>query len=128
MQKRLPLAISLAWFAVASAAGAQPIPEAPQSSIEYDSVEAAMNDLGARQGVERSTQNGWMIAADDSTKTVWSFAPPGHPAYPAVVKRQVVQNGADVEIAMAVRCEAAKPDCDDLVRTFAQMNGFQPPR
>jgi len=122
------LAFSLTLATIASAAGAQPLSEVPQSSIEYESVDAALNDLGSRPGIERSTQNGWSIAADAAARTVWSFAPPGHPAYPAVVKRQVVQNGADVEIAMAVRCEAAKPDCDDLVRTFAEMNGFQPPR
>lgn len=126
MRRRLSLAMIL--LACASAAGAQPLPEAPQSSIGYESVDAAMNDLGSRQDIARSTQNGWLIAADDASRTIWSFAPPGHPAYPAVVRRQVVQNGADVEIAMAVRCGAAKPDCDDLVRTFAQMNGFQPPR
>lgn len=87
-----------------------------------------MNDLGAKPGVKRSSQNGWLIAADDATRTVWSFAPPGHPAYPTVVRRQVAQGAGGLDIAMAVRCEAAKPDCDELARTFAQMSGFDMPR
>jgi hypothetical protein len=38
--------------------------------------------------------------------------------------RKVVAQGAGSVIHMNVLCEASKEDCDDLVRTFADMNGL----
>ena len=73
-------------------------------------------------------ENGWLIATDEAAYTIWSFAPQGYPAYPAVVKRQVVPKGTGSVITMSVHCEASKSDCDDLVRTFSQMNGLPLPR
>lgn len=101
---------------------AQPLPESPNSSIGYPSVATALADLRARSEIEFSTQNGWTIAVDEHTRTIWSFSPSTYPAYPAVVKRHVKPNetgGSTIE--MSVLCEAEKEPCDELVRTFDQM-------
>ena len=103
----------------------RPLPEAERSTIGYDSVADAMAGVRARPGVEFSTENGWTIAVDREAMTVWSFAPDGYPAYPAVVMRRVVQEGEQVSLEMKVLCEAEKAECDDLVRTFAEMNGIR---
>jgi hypothetical protein len=100
-----------------------PLPEAPESTVGYDTVEAALNALRSKPGVVFTTENGWTIATDEPALTIWSFAPAGHPSYPAVVKRQVIPEGAGSRMEMKVLCEASKDACDDLVRTFARMNG-----
>ncbi|CAN5407535.1 hypothetical protein BH10PSE4_BH10PSE4_17590 [soil metagenome] len=99
-----------------------PLPEQPGSSIGYPSVAAALAGLHKRTAVKFSTRDGWTVAIDTTSMAIWSFPPRGHPAYPAAVKREAVQEGANASLRMNVLCEAAKAPCDDLVRTFQQMN------
>ena len=106
----------------------QPLPEATGPIIGYPSVAAALAALHARSDVVFTTENGWTIVTDEAHYTIWTFAPPSYPAYPAVVKRQVVPEGTGSSIEMSVQCEASKVACDNLVRTFSQMNGFQLPK
>jgi hypothetical protein len=115
----------LGWTATTSYAQ-KPLREA-QSSVGYASVAEAQRSLRSKSGVEFEVQRGWLVATDKPTLTIWSLSPKGYPAYPAVVKRQVVQVGPNVNVNMSILCEAGKQDCDDLVRTFASMNGFQLP-
>ena len=97
------------------------IPEAEHSTTGYPSVAAASQALHASPNVVFTTENGWTIATDRANYAIWSFAPSTSPAYPAVVKRQVVREGTQTSIHMSVQCEASKAACDDLVRTFTQM-------
>ena len=108
-------------------APAQPIAETPGGSLGYPTVAAALEGLRASPGLVFSTQNGWTIAVDEKARTIWSFAPSSSPAYPAVVKREVVQKGPMAAVKTSVLCEAAKQPCDDLVRTFAEMLEFKRP-
>ena len=108
--------------------GNEPLPEASGSTIGYPSVAAALKALHAQPDVVFTTQNGWTIATDDAAYTVWSFTPPNYPAYPAVVKRQVVSETSGSTIRTSVHCEASKAACDDLVRTFSQMNEMALPK
>ena len=114
-------AIALCVAFMASAAA--PLPEAPRSTVGYPTAEAALAAMRAKPGVEFSTQDGWTIASDPDTNTVWSFPPEHDPAYPAVVKRQMTPGpkGA-VVVQMDVLCSASKTACDDLVRAFERMN------
>lgn len=100
-----------------------PLPETP-ANIGYDTVAAALTGLRSRPGVVFTTEDGWLIATDEAAYSIWSFAPQGYPAYPAVVKRQAIPKGTGSVMAMSVVCEASKSACDDLVRTFSQMNGL----
>jgi hypothetical protein len=72
---------------------APPLPESPGSSTGYPTVAAALASLRSRPG-----------------------------AYPSAVKRQVVQEGGLVSVKMSVLCESTKAACDDLVRSFLQLN------
>jgi hypothetical protein len=85
-------------------------------------VEAALAGLHSKAGVLFRNENGWTIAEDAAAFTYWSFPPPGNPAYPAAVKRQVIDQDGSVSIQMSVHCEASKQACDDLVRSFEQLN------
>lgn len=99
-----------------------PLPEQTGSSIGYPTVDAALADLHKRPGVTFSERNGWTVASDPATNTFWSFPPRGHPAYPAAVKRQLIQQGEAVSLQMSVLCGGPKAACDDLVRAFQQLN------
>lgn len=106
----------------------KPLTEAPHSTIGYQSVAVALQGLRTKPGVVFTTENGWLIATDEANYTIWSFAPKGYAAYPAMVKRQVIPLGqSQSRIEMSVLCEASKDACDDLVRTFAEMNGMPLP-
>ena len=101
-----------------------PLPEASHSPVGYETVAEALAALRSRSGVIFTTENNWLIATDEAAYTIWSFAPRGYPAYPAVVKRQVVSLPVGSRAEMSVLCEASKEACDNLVRTFAQINGM----
>ena len=110
-------------LALGAAARADPLPEQKQSTIGYPTPDAALAALHAKPSVEFSTQDGWTIASDPETNTVWSFPPQRDPAYPAVVKRQMTPApDGKVAVQMDVLCSATKAACDDLVRAFERMN------
>jgi hypothetical protein len=118
------LSIALIASGTAAQPASKPLPEAPQSTVGYDSVAEALEALRSKRGVVFATENGWLIATDEAAYTIWSFAPQGDSAYPAVVKRQVIPQGNASALQMSVHCEATKEACDRLVRTFAEMNGI----
>lgn len=101
---------------------ASPQQESKEATIGYPSVAAALKDLQGRPGVIFTTENRWTIATEASTYTIWSFAPPGYPAYPTAVKRQIVKENDGTVMKMSVLCEASKQACDDVVREFQQLN------
>jgi hypothetical protein len=108
-----------------AAAPAQPLPplaEQSGSTTGYPTVAAALADLHSRPGVVFSDQGGWTIASDEAAGVIWSFPPPGNPAYPAAVKRQIVNGPDGASLTMDVQCEASKAACDDLVRAFTDLN------
>ncbi len=109
-------------YATAVAATAGPLPEETGSTIGYPTVAAALDGLRAQPGVVFSTQHGWTIATNNASATVWSFPPPGDPAYPSAVKRQLVPEGGGEGITTNVLCESTKAACDNLVRSFEQLN------
>jgi hypothetical protein len=118
------LAIGLAILLTPSAGLAEPapLPEAPDSTIGYPTVSVALAALHAKPGVRFSVQDGWTVAFDEPEMTLWSFPPPGQPAYPSAVKRQIVRENGVLVLHMNVSCGASKAVCDDLVRSFQQLN------
>ena len=93
-----------------------------ERGIGYPTVAAALEALKARSDVKISVQGGWTIVEDRAASTYWSFTPPGHPAYPAAVKRTVVQRDGAFAIDLTALCEAQKAACDKLVADFQAMN------
>lgn len=98
------------------------LPEVTSNDIGYKTVAAALAGLKAKSGVLITIEHGWTIVTEIEQKTLWSFAPPTHPAYPSVVQRRVEQVGENVVMHMAVTCEASKTACDGLVREFSALN------
>lgn len=107
----------LACCPAAARAQAAGIPESPVQ-LGYSSVTAALQGLQARSDVIVSHERGWTIVADHAKHEVWSFAPPEHPAYPAVARRSIVPRNGGFAIDAAFLCEASKAACDGFVRAF----------
>ena len=120
--KRYLLVLLVFLFGSAMAEDPTPLPEANQSTIGYASIEAALAALRADPAVVERDQQGWLIFDDRPHYTLWSFSPQGHPAYPSVVKREIVRKDGSLYVAMNVKCEASKSACDQLVRDFQQLN------
>ena len=98
------------------------LPESDRATIGYQSVAAALKALHQKPGVTFRSENGWLIADEDGARTIWSFAPTSHPAYPTVVKRAVVVADGVTKLEMDVLCEADKVACDQVVIQFQQIN------
>ncbi len=110
----LVVAMGLAGLAQAQSAG---------NDIGYSSPQAALKALYARRpDVQFSLQNGWIIAADKANETVWSFAEKNNPAWPAAVKRQVIQNGDKFYVATNILCGGTTAACDQLPGEFEALN------
>jgi hypothetical protein len=92
------------------------------SGVGYPTVAAALEALKTKSDVSISVQGGWTIADDKAAHAIWSFAPAGHPAYPAVVRRALVQKDGFINMDMTALCQAAKEPCDKLMEEFKALN------
>jgi hypothetical protein len=119
------VSVTAAFSALGESAVTTPLPEAPNSSVGYPTVEAALTALRAKPGVHIQEQQGWTIVSDkeSGSPVLWSFTPAEHPAHPSAVKRRVVtETGGLARIEMNVLCQADKTSCDALVRQFQVLN------
>ena len=91
---------ALAWSCLALAQGPSTNAESAAASelgIGYHTVAEALDALKAKPGTTLTTTkpDSWVIVAEAGGRSIWSFTPPTHYAYPAVVRRQIKvrQNG-----------------------------------
>lgn len=124
VRKQSVAALDAAWAQAARGCPTYtpPLTESATSDIGYPDVATALAALRQKPGVTFTVDKGWTIATEQEPMTLWSFAPPGHPAYPAVVRRTVTEEGGSIKLGMSVQCEASKAACDDLVREFERLN------
>lgn len=105
------IALALIVGACASVLAAEPIPSG-KSGIEYSTLEEALDALRAKAGVTFNNQDGWLVANDSDAIVIWLFTPPGHPAYPSMIKRHIVNGPHGAYMDTAIRCLASKAVCD----------------
>lgn len=118
------LSLSLSITLPASAQPAPPQPPEP-TRLPYASVAAALKALEARDGNGTivTHADGWTIVNEPLASAQWSFTPPGHYAYPAVVRRVVTHGaGGAVGVDTVSLCEAPQAECSKLLGEFAAMN------
>jgi len=109
-------------IAVATLTASMANGQTTSTSIGYPTVAAALEALHSRSDVKFSVRGGWTVAEDATNHTIWSFPPEGNPAYPAAVKRVIVEQAGALYVNMNVLCGATKPGCDKLVADFEQLN------
>ena len=117
--------LTCASLAFAQAAVSAHAPEAGAQAIRYSSVAEALATLEGMDGngtvVTRT--DGWVVINESLAAAQWSFTPPAHAAYPAVVRR-TVRRSADgaVFVETASLCEAGEAACASLLQDFATLN------
>ena len=111
--------------AAAPAASATPPSFPALPPIPYTRVAEALDKLKAMDGngTVVTESEGWVTINEPLATAQWSFAPPGHEAYPAVVRR-IIQRGPEqaVNVDTALLCEAKAEACGRLRQQFEQMN------
>ncbi|HET7845693.1 MAG TPA: DUF4019 domain-containing protein [Xanthomonadales bacterium] len=91
--------------------------------IGFKTVAEARAALAKRDGASATTDEfGWTVVSEDRTQALWSFVPGKHPAFPAVVRRQLVERDGTIFIEMETLCEAKQAACDALEREFEALN------
>jgi len=88
--------------------------------IAYATIEDALKDLHSKSGVTFRDERGWIVAEDLEASTVWLLTPPGHPAYPSIVRRMIVNGPNGAYMNTDVRCLANQETCDKF---FANREG-----
>jgi hypothetical protein len=110
---RWVVAIPLLWLLHSSdSRGADSTSQSEEKPIPYDSVDDAEKALRAEKGVTFRNQDGWLIAEDIHSSTVWLLTLPGHPAYPSIVKRALINSADGAYMETNVRCLASEDVCD----------------
>lgn len=112
-RRRLSLVIVLSsLLSYATAAHSDPPKADVSDQIPYSSLDEALKDLHSKRSVTFRKEGSWLVAYDSVAIVSWLLTPVGHPAYPSIVKRHVV-NGADgASMATEIRCFASQVACD----------------
>jgi hypothetical protein len=109
----------------ATCAGAQPA-QSPADvrapAEEYPSVAAALEAIRTKSGAKVTIQSGWTVVQDEASTTVWSFTPPSHPAYPAALRRSIVEHDGAFVVKSDAMCEAEKSACDQLMAEVHELD------
>jgi hypothetical protein len=107
----LQIALALCVGAGTSVHAVEPVASG-KSDIEYSTLEEALAALRAKPGVTFQAQDGWLVANDSDAIVIWLFTPPGHPAYPSMIKRHIVNGPGGAYMDTAIRCLASQVACD----------------
>lgn len=106
----------------------EPAAAAQRPTIEFKTVAEALASIKSNPNMHVTVTEGpdvWTVAGDSDGLTQWSFVPPGHEAYPAVVKRAISRSeNGEVYVTMAALCEAEKRACDKLIQDFRATNEY----
>ena len=111
--------LGLVVFSSGAVWGAEPFSSEEPGPIPYSTIDEALKDLHAKAAVTFRNQNGWIVADDRAASTAWLITPPGHPAYPSMVRRMIINTSTGAYMDTAVRCLASKETCDKF---FAARN------
>ena len=97
---------------------------ADESTIGYPTVDAALDALQKDPHAQFSTRDGWTIVAteENGNHVLWSLTPKGHAAYPAAVKRTVLDKNGAISLDMNAFCFGTQQGCDKLVDQFKELN------
>jgi hypothetical protein len=119
---RTLLSLFLIFGGVAAVAQTEPL---GPTGVGFKTVEEAMTVLKDKPGVTVTTRSRdqWIIINEPWLKINWSFAPVGHYAYPAVVRRDIKVND-EGKLVMQTRalCDSGRSACERLIAEFNESN------
>jgi hypothetical protein len=119
--KRVFVAAILAVFACIGAA--QEFKPHPHARISREEWQAYYDNVRARHNAtERAFPNEHLVLYDDAlTKMSWAFTLPGHPAHPAWITRQPVQDLGQVKIRQIGFYAGDEAEFTKLFKTYLAM-------
>jgi hypothetical protein len=120
------LAVAALALVLAACAGRRDL----EKQFGYSSVAATFAALEARSDAKLLSRDGWTMIEDSASSTLWTFAPPDHPAYPAVIRRHIVERDGRRFVEMSALCEGPREACDKLIaemRPGPKMPAPEPP-
>jgi len=124
----LTLLYSLAGAALAqaSAAASSPLGESSERTIGYNTMAEALAAVRAHPKARLVSDLDWttyqISKLGQPDYELWTFSPASHAAHPSAVKRTVREQAGKIVVDMDVACDAPKPACDEMVRSFIEMN------
>ena len=127
IQLIMALAISAHASLAAAQAASPPASAASEPGLNVNSgtVAETLEKAKALPGASVTTTkpDAWVIVTETGGMKIWSFTPPTHYAYPAVVLRHLkVRDNGDLYVEMTGHCEADKAACDKLMKEFEALN------
>ncbi len=94
-------------------------PGLPPPATTTKTVADILADLHKRPSVTFSTYKGWTVAEDPENHALYSFAPPGSPAYPSVVRRTVSRFAGQIGVRTDGMCQAERTKCDAFMQDYS---------
>lgn len=115
---RLPVLLLLSHLLIAT-----PTVASDDDGFGYASVAAARTALRENPDAKFREERGWTVVnVSEAGKTsIWSFAPPEHPAYPVAVKRTIFEQNGSIVMVTHAKCESDKASCDQLMDEFREL-------
>lgn len=91
------------------------------AGIGYAKVADALAAVQADPDIIRTDMEGWLVVQQPARNAQWSFAPAGHPAYPAVMLRTIRrQTDGRRKVDSQLLCEGPAAACTELAAEFAR--------
>ena len=93
--------------------------------IPYDSPQEASVALNKDPNAKLTRNgDGWQTVhvSQGPNEGIWSFVPQSHPAFPGVVKLQVLEKDGHLFIAKDALCGGSKIVCDQLIQESTRLN------
>jgi hypothetical protein len=87
----------------------------------FASVAEVRQHLEAKDSVQMTYHEGWIIAHDPADESVWTFTQDDHPAHPAVFVRYVERTGGERRLKSWGLCEADDQACAQLAEHFEEL-------
>lgn len=91
-------------------------------NVGYQSVAEAWQALAQRAGVKATRYRQWTVihtrTAQSSGRTRWAFVSAEHPAYPSVVRQDVVMKNERPTQVTRLLCEAQPSACETLYQAL----------
>jgi len=118
-----PLA-GLAIALVALTAGGQEFEPYPRAKVTPEQWQAYFDEISSKFASTRQEARAahFVGFSNPVTQTMYTFTQPGHPAHPAWITRQVVQEGTSVKVQQIGFFAGDEAPFAQLYRDFQQLN------
>lgn len=116
--------IALSLVLSVSSASAQEFEPFPQARITVEQWQAYFNEVSEKLAAtrQRVPAEHYVGFSDDQSYTTYTFTEPGHPAHPAWITRQIVQDGTSINVRQIGYYAGKEEPFAKLYRAFQRMN------